>query len=113
MYSPGFNYRFKITGNTTGIFVEPLLFLPFVKDAINRTNQPATAGNTEFIFIIEEDHIQFRCHTTAAPVARKKNFRRIIQRLEILYPEQFRLNVSGNEQKSESLVELEIQIHHA
>ncbi|MCD7932006.1 MAG: histidine kinase [Tannerellaceae bacterium] len=113
LYSANFSYRFETPGNATGIFIEPLLFLPFVEDAANRCNRQEGAATAEFVFTTTENRIQFRCRTTGAPAARKKSFRRIIQRLEILYPEQFCLQLSGNEQQRECLVELEIQIRHA
>ena len=82
-------YRLVATGAVERTVVPPLLFIPFVRYAV----EEAGAGHVDITLKAENETVDFVCRYTAAQNAPVSGFRQIRQRLALLYGERFRLSL--------------------
>lgn len=98
-----FTYSIVKEGDVHGIKVPPLLFIPFVENAIKHNPDSINASYIKIEFKIKGSELYFRCENSkpALPLAKShvgglglKNIRR---RLELLYPGQYTLSISDED----------------
>jgi len=107
--------RFTVEGNTAGIQIPPMIFLPFIENAFKH----GTVGVTHAIEIdIRSSHDQlfFGCKNQMKPPNETEQnqpgglgIKNIRRRLEILFPGQHQLDI--REEKNVYIVELNINLH--
>ena len=106
---------FTVEGNTAGIQIPPMIFLPFIENAFKH----GTVGTTHAIEIdlnCTRDRLLFRCKNQIKPPGETEQNRpgglgikNIRRRLEILFPGQHQLEI--REEKNVYIVELNINLH--
>ena len=98
-----FEFTISVENNTDGVLVPPLLFIPFVENAVKHS---ADAVNPSFIrlyFGINDNTLHFTCYNSKPNKPRKKNeynglgLVNIQRRLELLYRDSYSLNINENE----------------
>lgn len=82
-------YTLNVGGTVAMTLVPPLLFIPFIRYAI----EDAGAERIEIGLNAAEDTVDFSCRYVPAESASAFDFRQIRQRLTLLYKEHFRLSV--------------------
>ncbi len=107
--------RFTVEGNTAGIQIPPMIFLPFIENAFKH----GTVGTTHAIEIdlnCTHDRLLFSCKNQIKPPSETEQnqpgglgIKNIRRRLEILFPGQHHLDI--REEKNVYIVELNINLH--
>jgi len=107
--------RFTVKGNTTGIQIPPMIFLPFIENAFKH----GTVGVTHAIEIdlnCSQNQLYFGCKNQMKPPSETEQnqpgglgIKNIRRRLEILFPKQHQLDI--REEKNVYIVELNINLH--
>lgn len=88
--SGGWRYTLNAGGTVAMTLVPPLLFIPFIRYAI----EDAGAEQIEIELNATESTVDFSCRYIPAESASAVDFRQIRQRLTLLYKEHFRLSVN-------------------
>lgn len=86
-------YTLNASGTVAMTLVPPLLFIPFIRYAI----EDAGAEQIEIELNATESTVDFSCRYIPAESASAFDFRQIRQRLTLLYKEHFRLSVNPSE----------------
>ncbi len=103
----------RVEGNPNGIKVAPLLFLPFLENALKHSADPSGKSIIEVLFVIKEGSIVFTSNNSkprikAKQVAGGLGLKNIVRRLEILYPNRHTLSIENLD--SEYKVRLEVKV---
>ena len=107
-------FTISVENDMENIFIPPLLFIPFVENAVKHS---ADAVNKSFIrlyFKTSDKFLHFSCHNSKPIKPKKKNefsgigFANIKRRLELLYNENHSLNIQEDE--TSYTVQLSIKI---
>lgn len=110
LYSDHFDYTISSGNETNRAFVPPLLFIPFVQEAVKEIHHRKERTAIEIRFQLLDNHIEFLC---ICYLTDEIDFTRIRHRLELLYANQYKLSVdkdSHNPQKSQ--IRLQVSTHH-
>ncbi len=106
--------KFTIEGETGGMFIPPMIFLPFIENAFKH-GTVSTANAIEILLRTEGNQIFFRCKNTIRELndTEKKQpgglgMKNIKRRLELLFPSLHKLNISN--ENNVYIVELNIQL---
>ena len=100
-----FTYSITKEGDTTRIKVPPLLFIPFVENAIKHNPDNVNESYVNIQFKIENDELYFRCENSKPAVALTKSkvgglgLANIRRRLELLYARQHTLSIVDGEKQ--------------
>lgn len=100
-----FTYSITKEGNTAGIKVPPLLFIPFVENAIKHNPDNVNESYVEIQFKVQNDELYFRCENSKPAVALTKSkvgglgLVNIRRRLELLYSRQHTLSIVDEEKR--------------
>lgn len=102
-----------VVGNPNGLMVAPLLFLPFLENAVKHSADSSGGAVMDFQFKIEEKTLIFTAENSKPAVAPKhiaggiglKNIRR---RLELLYPKRHELDIAESPDKFRVVLKLDL-----
>ena len=104
----------SVGGDITGIEVAPLLFLPFLENAIKHSADPSGIAIIELFFtIVNKNTLLFTSKNSKPPVKPKQvagglGLKNIQRRLELIYPQKHELNIEDT--KDWYLVSLKINM---
>ncbi len=90
LYADHLDYTIRSGKEINRIFIPPLLFIPFVQQAVEQINSFDKARNITVVFEITENHIEFICYCYSMV---DFDFSRIRYRMEMLYPDRYELTV--------------------
>jgi len=86
----------EVTGDTDGIYIPPLILIPFVENAFKHGDS-ATADWLDIALSVDQDHIIFSCSNKKAIKHKDPKggigIENVKRRLELLYPENHRLEI--------------------
>jgi len=103
---------FNIEGETSGILVPPMIFLPFIENAFKH-GSVVRKNSIDILIKLSSNEIWFKCrnikkHLTVTEKSQKSGIglKNIKQRLELLYPHKHSLRIenSDNEYKVELML---------
>ena len=100
-----FDYTVAIEGNTSDTMIPPLLFIPFVENAVKHSPDNEKESYVHISFKVTNDKLCFRCENTKpemAPIKSKVGglgLKNISRRLELLYPSHHTLLITNDKQK--------------
>lgn len=105
---------FEVQGNTSMHEVEPLLFIPFIENAVRHGLDTMRSGGTvRAVLTVDHNSIFFQCKNTFNPEIKRAStgtgIANVRKRLEKLYPGRFDLFV----QKAENEFTVELKLHSA
>lgn len=97
-----FQFTLKQEGEVDAIWIQPLLFIPFVENAVKHSFDSENPSFVSVSFKVEEDRLNFRCENTKPAVVSKGlvggiGLANIQRRLGLLYPERYELKQSEDE----------------
>lgn len=122
-----FSYSITKNGSTTGVLVPPMLFIPFVENAIKHNPDNENESSVHITFNVTDDTLYFRCENSKPGRSMKANrtvdsiksesfanfdkpgglgLYNIRRRLALLYPERHELAIKDEEMRF--VVELRI-----
>lgn len=94
-YSGNLQFKIESKGNTNCVFVAPLLFIPFVHEAVEAAYKKENANKMLYLhFIWEGEILSFVIQTEAIEKNIGDSFSDIKHRLDILYPESYNLTIA-------------------
>lgn len=82
-------------GDTSHVFVYPLLFLPIIQNLITKAQESKEQIVVKIYFYAENSQLQFACRSIGID---RINYSSISHRLELLYPNQYSLEVRDREE---------------
>lgn len=100
-----FEYSIRQEGEVDSIWIQPLLFIPFVENAVKHNFDSEHPSYVHLSFIVKDRQLTFHCENSKPMAATEKkkvggiglvNIRR---RLELLYPGSYLLEISDTERK--------------
>lgn len=109
-----FEYSIRREGDTAGVVVPPLLFIPFVENAVKHNPDSNNESFVHLAFMAEGNKLCFHCENSKPTVALNKEnvgglgLKNIRRRLELLYPNRHTLHIVENENRY--IVELTIEL---
>jgi two-component system, LytTR family, sensor kinase len=82
---------FSVEGKSSGIDIEPMLFIPFIENAFKHAGNKKTANAIDVRFFLDRDTIKFECRNNIADNSVSTDFGGlgdglIKKRLDLLYP---------------------------
>lgn len=98
-----FEFIIKTEGNAGNTTVPSLLFIPFVENAVKHNNDSTALSYVHLCFSVENNWLKFTCINSkpAQPQQRRESgglgLVNIKRRLELLFDENYSLNISENE----------------
>ncbi|RHJ90228.1 sensor histidine kinase [Parabacteroides bouchesdurhonensis] len=114
------SFCFTITqeGNIDGVWLPPLLFIPFVENAVKHNTDSENTSFVHLRFRVQEHRLIFQCDNSK-PVAEGDDddksarvgglgLKNIKRRLELLYPNRHSLEIIDNKQSYTVKLELDI-----
>ena len=109
------HFQFKMVqkGNLESIRIQPLLFIPFVENAVKHSFDSEHPSSVLVSFGVEENRLNFRCENTKPAVSLERKvggigLTNIQRRLELLYPGSYELQ--QRETENQYIVNLTITI---
>lgn len=99
-----FDFSVSQEGNLDGIFVPPLMFIPFVENAVKHNCTDDSTPYVALAFKNTGDRLQFRCENSRSEDGEIQHesggigLRNIRRRLELLYPGRHLLEITETEQ---------------
>ncbi|ASK29945.1 hypothetical protein CEY12_07420 [Chryseobacterium sp. T16E-39] len=95
-----FEYEILVTGEKHDIFIPPLLFIPFIENAVKHNSNDQKAF-IKVHFHLENNILHFTCTNSkdsVQPTARSGGIglTNIKKRLELLYPDRYQLTIENN-----------------
>ena len=108
-----FSYSIEAGTEVNNLEVYPLLFIPFIENAVKHSLSAKGESIINIVFTREQDNLYFRCENTrpSAPVKHKSGglgLKNIKRRLDLLYGDTYTLNIIEPENKY--IVELWLKI---
>lgn len=98
-----FEFIVSVKSDISKIAVPPLLFIPFVENAVKHNNDSVELSYVHLYFEVMNDNLHFVCVNSKPAKPQKKNGRgglglaNIKRRLELLYGKDYTLNIIENE----------------
>jgi len=87
------NFIISKNGDITHVFIPPLLFLPFIQKSILQIQEQNHQLFLRLHFQVENNHLQFVCANNSI---HKINYSDITHRLELLYHNQYSINIKDD-----------------
>lgn len=110
-FQPQFHVSLEVEGAPENISVPALLFIPFVENAIKHGNVADPGRPVTVLFRLQDDTIYFSCSnlvsTGAKPPSSGVGLRNVRRRLELLYPDSHRFNLTDTPE----VFSIELTIH--
>lgn len=94
LYSKRIRYSVSAEGEVDRTFVPPLLFIPFVQQAVVHVYGQDTFTAIDLQFRVENSRIHFVCSFDNGNLPDQNDFSSIRQRLELLYGDNYSLSIS-------------------
>ena len=99
-----FQFTVEQEGDIDSIWIQPLLFIPFVENAVKHSFDSEHPSSVHLSFKVEENRLEFRCEnsTLAVAVSNKVGgigLANIQRRLGLLYPDRYELEQIENENR--------------
>lgn len=100
-----FQFTMEEHGETDSIWIQPLLFIPFVENAVKHSFDSEHPSYVHVSFKVDNDRLEFRCENSTPEVAVSKGkvggigLVNIQRRLGLLYPGRYELKQIENENK--------------
>ena len=99
-----FQFTVEQEGDIDSIWIQPLLFIPFVENAVKHSFDSEHPSSVHLSFKVEENRLEFRCEnsTPAVAVSNKVGgigLANIQRRLGLLYPDRYELEQIENENR--------------
>lgn len=99
-----FEYLISKEGDVNNVKIPPLLFIPFVENAIKHNTDSENLSYIYLYFRVEREELIFTCENSKPPVSAKKEFgglglANIRRRLELLYGDNHSLQIDETETK--------------
>ena len=94
-----FEFTISVTDGVENITVPPLLFIPFVENAVKHSADAANLSYIRLYFSVKDNKLHFACHNSKPPKPRKKNefgglgLVNIRRRLSLLYDDNYALEI--------------------
>lgn len=109
-----FAYDVDLEGDMD-LFVPPLLFIPFVENAVK--HNPENDSYVNLLFRITDNRLYFECKNPKAKIVRPKKeggigLVNIGRRLDLLYGREYKLVLKDEEDTYTAILELEYEMHH-
>ncbi|MEN7551290.1 histidine kinase [Rapidithrix thailandica] len=98
-----FEYSIRKEGEIDPVWIPPLLFIPFVENAVKHNPDSDHLSYIHLSFTIEGPQLVFKCENSKPNVVIQKKMtgglglKNIKRRLELLYPEHYSLNISDEQ----------------
>lgn len=99
-----FQFTMEQEGDIDSIWIQPLLFIPFVENAVKHSFDSEHPSSVHLSFKVEENRLEFRCENTMPAVAVSNKvggigLANIQRRLGLLYPDRYELEQIENENR--------------
>ena len=99
-----FQFTMEQEGDIDSIWIQPLLFIPFVENAVKHSFDSEHPSSVHLSFKVEENQLEFRCENTMPAVAVSNKvggigLANIQRRLGLLYPDCYELEQIENENR--------------
>ena len=100
-----FDYSVTTEGNISETMIPPLLFIPFVENAIKHSPDNEKESYVHITFRISNNELYFLCENSKPETVLVKNgagglgLKNISRRLELLYPNHHTLSITNDKQK--------------
>jgi two-component system LytT family sensor kinase len=105
--------RFDIQGIDQGIYIEPLLLLPFIENAFKHgLSQETKAGDVGIVLCINERELILEV-ANSKPSINALNvtgigLKNVLKRLDLLYPSRYQLNIEDEKDSYQMILTLEM-----
>ena len=100
-----FNYTIAKEGDINGVWLPPLLFIPFVENAVKHNTDGENASFVYLSFNVQDNRLTFRCENSKPAEEEEKDNRigglglkNIRRRLDLLYPDRHSLEIIEDKQ---------------
>lgn len=100
-----FNYTISKEGDINSVWLPPLLFIPFVENAVKHNTDGENASFVYLSFNVQDNRLTFRCENSKPAEEEEKNNRigglglkNIRRRLDLLYPDRHSLEIIEDKQ---------------
>lgn len=111
-----FNYTISKEGDINSVWLPPLLFIPFVENAVKHNTDSENSSFVHLFFTVQDSRLLFRCENSVpAPEEEEKGKRigglglkNIRRRLELLFPGRHTLEIIENKQSYTVNLQLEL-----
>lgn len=109
-----FEFTVATEGDLSDVKIVPLLFIPFVENAVKHNNDSENASYVHLFFSVSEGRLLFCCGNSkpAVPAAKGEvggiGLRNIRRRLELIYPERHSLKITETERTYTVTLEFEL-----
>lgn len=99
------NFRFTMEqkGDVESIWIQPLLFIPFVENAVKHSFDSEHPSSVRISFKVDDNRLEFHCENSKPSVAVSKGkvggigLANIQRRLGLLYPDRYQLELKEDE----------------
>ena len=98
-----FQFTLRQEGEVDSIWIQPLLFIPFVENAVKHSFDSEHSSYVHVFFKVEAHRLEFRCENSKPAVAVQQGkvggigLANIQRRLGLLYPEHYKLEQKEDE----------------
>lgn len=97
-------YEIKTEGVVEDISIYPLLFIPFVENAVKHSVEVKGKTNIHITFAASENQLHFQCENTKAASRTSNHYgglglKNIKRRLELLFGKSYTLSITEEENK--------------
>jgi len=103
LYSNRFDYNISHEGAINSVLTPPLLFIPFVKQAVQQLYSQEECSFIQVHFKISDDMIEFTCSFSKGHLPTEESYAQIRQRLDLVYKNRYILSIK---REPESCVKL-------
>ena len=100
-----FQFTLRQEGEVDSIWIQPLLFIPFVENAVKHSFDSEHSSYVHVFFKVEAHRLEFRCENSKPAVAVQQGkvggigLANIQRRLGLLYPDRYELEQIENENR--------------
>lgn len=110
LHSHGFSYQLNVEGNTNGIFIPPLILLPYIQNVINSFDNKDTERRIEIWIDTHGEDITVILRMPDVPntIPIQKGLLKVRERLNVLYNKRYSLTVSND--KSDNEIEVMVML---
>ena len=93
LYSDRIDYKVIVENEIKQLFVSPLLFIPFIQQSVNKTDEIDETIFLHIYFRMENSNLIFICRSNCEEILSDDEFFAIKKRLSLIYPDNYSLNV--------------------
>lgn len=104
------DYRISTTGKIRGIFIPPLLFLPFIQEAVTDLRKEGTDIMLLIVFESVAQSVLFSCNCKSADLLVSSSLLNLRNRLERLFPGRYNLTIEAGEKGNNHVIHLQLDM---